>query len=178
VIVDEAYLEFTPDFEQRTVAGLVREGEQVIVFRTFSKMYGLAGLSIGYALVPRELATALRRTGIGAFFGLNRLGLVAATASLKDTEYVSVVRDKVAVEREAWHALFRERNVRFTNSVGNFVFFDAGRPHQAVAAALAEQGIEIGRGYSQLGNWVRISIGLPEENALARKTVANLLKPS
>lgn len=53
VIVDEAYLEFTEDFERRTVAGLVRDGAQVAVFRTFSKAYGLASLAIGYTLAPR-----------------------------------------------------------------------------------------------------------------------------
>jgi histidinol-phosphate aminotransferase len=176
VIVDEAYLEFTPDFEKRTVAGLVREGAQVAVFRTFSKIYGLAGMSIGYTLAPKHMATSLKRTGMGAFFGLNRLSLVAAAASLNDSDYVVSVRNKVAAEREAWHALFREHNLRYSNSVGNFVFFDAKKPQQTIAAALADQGIAIGRAQPPLDNWVRISIGLPEENAIARKAVAEILK--
>jgi histidinol-phosphate aminotransferase len=176
VIVDEAYLEFTPDFARRTVAGLVREGAQVAVFRTFSKIYGLASLSIGYTLAPKQLAASLKRTGMGAFFGLNRLSLLAATASLNDASYIAPIRDKVGAEREAWHALFREHNVRYANSVGNFVFFDAGRPQQTVAAALAHQGIAIGRAQPPLDTWVRISIGLPEENAIARKAVVEILK--
>jgi histidinol-phosphate aminotransferase len=178
VIVDEAYLEFTPDFEQRTVAGLVRDGANVAVFRTFSKIYGLASLTIGYTLVPRELAAAMKGMGIGAFFDLNRLSLVAANASLKDTGYIASVRAKVTAEREAWHELFRKKKVRFTESHGNFVFFDSGRPHQEVAAALAAKGIEIGRGYPPLESWVRISIGLPEENAIARQATAELLRSS
>jgi histidinol-phosphate aminotransferase len=148
------------------------------VFRTFSKIYGLAGLAIGYTLAPRQLAAALKRSGIGAFFGLNRLSLVAATASLSDTGYVASTRDKVAAEREAWHALFRDRKVRFANSVANFVFFDAGRPQQTIAAALAAQNIAIGRAQPPLDNWVRISIGLPDENAIAREAVAELLPPA
>jgi histidinol-phosphate aminotransferase len=175
VIVDEAYLEFTDEFAQRTVAGLVRDGADVAVFRTFSKIYGLAGLSIGYTLAPRPLAASLKQMGIGAFFGLNQLSLVAAIASLNDASYVAAVSAKVAAEREVWHQLFRERKVRFSQSVGNFVFFDAGRPQQTVAAALAAQGILIGRAQPPLDNWVRISIGLPEENAIARKAVAELL---
>lgn len=178
VIVDEAYLEFAPDFAQRTVAGLVRDGARVAVFRTFSKIYGLASLAIGYTLAPEQLAASLKRSGIGAFFGLNRLSLVAATASLKDADYVASVRDKVAAEREAWHALFRERKVRYANSVANFVFFDAGRPQQTIAAALATQNIAIGRAQPPLDKWVRIAIGLPEENAIARKAVAELLPPA
>jgi histidinol-phosphate aminotransferase len=175
VIVDEAYLEFTPDFERRTVAGLVRSGAQVAVFRTFSKIYGLAGLAIGYTLAPADLATSIKQLGIGAFHDLNRLSLVAASASLEDAGYVASVRAKVANEREAWHDLFRTRKVRYTESHGNFVFFDSGRPHQAVAAALAAQGIDIGRAYLPLDTWVRISIGLPEDNAIARQAVADLL---
>jgi len=177
VIVDEAYLEFAPDFAQRTVAGLVRADAQVVVFRTFSKIYGLAGMSIGYALAPKQLAASLKRSGIGAFFGLNRLSLVAAAASLNDADYVASVRTKVTAEREAWHTLFRERKVRFSDSVANFVFFDAGRPQQTIAAALAAQNIAIGRSQPPLDNWVRISIGLPAENALARQAVAELLPP-
>jgi histidinol-phosphate aminotransferase len=135
VIVDEAYLEFTPDFEKRTVAGLVRGGDQVAVFRTFAKIYGLASLAIGYTLASAELAKSVKQLGIGAFFGLNSLSLVAANASLKDEGYIPSVRAKVAAERDAWHELFRTRKVRFTESQGNFVFFDSGRPQQTVSAA-------------------------------------------
>jgi histidinol-phosphate aminotransferase len=107
VIVDEAYLEFMPDCETRTVAPLVRAGANVAVFRTFSKIYGLASLAIGYTLAPKPLAASLKQIGIGAFFGLSRLSLVAAAASLDDRDYVASVRAKVAAEREAWHALLR-----------------------------------------------------------------------
>src|ERR1700730_16630744 len=64
VIVDEAYLEFEPDCIERTVVGLTRAGENVVVFRTFGKIYGLAGLSMGYAVAPKEIATALKHAGI------------------------------------------------------------------------------------------------------------------
>lgn len=176
VIVDEAYLEFTPDFDARTVAGLVRQGANVAVFRTFSKIYGLASLAIGYVLAPQELATALKQIGIGAFFDLNHLSLVAARASLEDADYVATVRTKVKTERDAWHELFRERKLPYANSQGNFVFFDAGRPHRTVATILAAQGIEIGRSQSPLDTWIRISIGLPEDNRVARQAVENLLR--
>jgi histidinol-phosphate aminotransferase len=175
IIVDEAYLEFADDFETRTVAGLARDGAQVAVFRTFSKIYGLASLAIGYTLAPPTLATSLKQIGLGAFFDLNRLSLVAANASLKDTGYVASVRAKVKAERDAWYDLFRKRKVRFTDSYGNFVFFDSGRPHQAVATALAAKGIDIGRSYPPLDTWVRVSIGLPDENAIVRQAVADLL---
>ncbi|GLH76132.1 histidinol-phosphate aminotransferase [Bradyrhizobium sp. SSBR45G] len=175
VIVDEAYLEFLPDFAARTVAPPVRDGANVAVFRTFSKIHGLASLAIGYTLAPKPLAASLKQIGIGAFFGLSRLSLVAALASLHDPSHLDAVRAKVAAEREAWHALLRTRKRRFSASKANFVFFDCGRPHAEVAAALAARGILIGRAQPHFDTWLRISIGLPDDNAIARQAVAELL---
>ena len=177
VIVDEAYLEFMPDFETRTAAGLVRDGANVAVFRTFSKIHGLASLAIGYTLAHKGLAAGLKQMGIGAFFGLNRLSLVAAAASLGDRDYIGRVRTKVAAEREAWHALLRAQQRRFSTSQANFVFFDCGRPHAEAAAALAARGVIVGRAQPHFETWLRISIGLPEDNAIARQAVAELLAP-
>jgi histidinol-phosphate aminotransferase len=73
VIVDEAYLEYTPDFATRSAVSLVREGANVVVFRTFDKIHGLAGMPIGHALAPSTLADALRKQGAGEAEGLGRL---------------------------------------------------------------------------------------------------------
>jgi len=78
-------------------------------------------------------------------------------------------------QQAAAHELFQKKKVRFTQSHGNFVFFDSGRPHLGVASALAAKGIDIGRRYPPLGTWIRISIGLPEENTIACQAVAELL---
>jgi histidinol-phosphate aminotransferase len=176
VIVDEAYLEFDPDFEKRSMIGLARSGHRVVVFRTFSKIYGLASLAIGYAIAPADLARSLNRAGIGMFFTLNRLAIVAATASLEDLSYVASIREKVVSERQAWHELLQTLKRRYADSQGNFIFFDAGRPQQDIAAALAMKGIEIGRVFPPFENWVRISIGLPQDNAITRQAVAELLR--
>jgi histidinol-phosphate aminotransferase len=175
VVVDEAYLEFDPDFAQRTVVDLTRAGENVIVFRTFDKIYGLAGLSAGYAVSPKDLAISLKRAGIGLPETLNRLTLAAAAASLRDENYIATVRQQVITERDKWIQLFDARKFQYTQSSGNFVFFETGRPHQQFAAALRERGIDIGRAFPPFDHWARISIGLPEENTLARNAVADIL---
>lgn len=169
VLVDEAYLDFLPDYAERTAARLLRDGARVVVFRTFAKLHGLAGLAFGYALAPPDVAAAMTQMGVGAFFTTNRLSLVAAEASLRDPGFVATVRSSVAAEREAWHRLFRNHNVRFTEASANFVFFDAGRPHQQIAAAFAAAGLDIGRAHPPLNTWVRVSIGLQDDNALARQ---------
>jgi histidinol-phosphate aminotransferase len=175
VIVDEAYLEFDPDFAQRTVAGLTRAGENVIVFRTFGKLHGLAGLNVGYAIAPKPLAVSLKRAGIGTLETLTRPALAAAAASLRDDDYVAATRTKVKVERDKWHLLFDGLKLRHTDARGNFVFVETGRPHHEVAIALLAKGIDIGRAHAPLDHWARISIGLPQENAIARAAVAELL---
>ncbi len=168
VIVDEAYLEFSDDYARRTAVALTREGENVLVFRTFAKVWGLAALPLGYALAPKSVAEFLRASGLGAPRDLNRLAVTAASASLRDTGYVEGVRRAVAAERALWHAFLDERKWRRTDSQANFVYFDAGRPHAEVVQHLRAQGIAVGRAFPPYDRWVRITIGLPAENLRVR----------
>jgi histidinol-phosphate aminotransferase len=176
VVVDEAYLEYTSDFDTRSAASLVREGANVVVFRTFDKIHGLAGMPIGYVLAPRSLANALRQQGAGDAEGLGRLNLVAASAALADPAQVVSTREAVAKERSLWLSVLRELNLPHTDSRANFVFFDAGRPQPTVAAAMREQGVDIGRAHPPYTNWARITIGLPSENLRAQNALRTSLK--
>lgn len=175
VIVDEAYLEFADRFAQRTLADLVRGGENVIVFRTFAKVYGLAGLDIGYGLVPAPIAKALNDQGLSNPHLFNRLAVAAARASLQDQDYVARVTGEVGRERARWFLLLREIGVNFTPSSGNFVFFETHVPHAEFAAAMLQRGIVIGKACPPYDRWARISIGLPRENAIARNAVRQLI---
>jgi histidinol-phosphate aminotransferase len=178
VIIDEAYLEFADHFAERTLVDLPRAGANVIVFRTFAKVYGLAGLDIGYGLLPRPIATALSAQGLNNPHLFNRLAIVAAAASLRDSSYVAIVTRQVTQEREKWFRLFRDLKLNFTPSSGNFVFFKTGIPHAEFAAALLKDGIAIGHAFLPYDLWARISIGLPSENAVARAAVRKLLRKS
>jgi histidinol-phosphate aminotransferase len=148
----------------------------VAVFRTFSKCYGLAALPLGYAVVPCALAEMLRRRGVGIPRSLNRLSVVAAAASLRDGAYLAAVREQVTAERARWLSTLRELNLRTCEWHGNFVFFETGRPHREFAAAMLSAGVNIGRSFPPLDGWARISIGLPEENALAQEALRALLR--
>ncbi len=88
VIVDEAYLEYSPDFRMRFAALLVQDRANVLVFRTFDKIHGLAGLHIGYTIGPRALIAALRKQGLGDGEVLGRFNLVAASAALSDATHI------------------------------------------------------------------------------------------
>jgi len=164
VVVDEAYLDYQDDWRTRSLVELVRAGENVVVFRTFSKLHGLAALPLGYAVAPRKLADDLRRSGLGSPRSLNRLAVRAASVSLRDTAYLEQVRARVRLERERYQAVFAELKLRSSAAQASFVFFESKRPQPDLAAALAAEDIDIGRAFPPLLNWTRISIGLPAEN--------------
>jgi histidinol-phosphate aminotransferase len=178
VIVDEAYLEYTSDFATRSAVSLVREGANVVVFRTFDKIHGLAGMPIGYALAPRTLADQLHKQGVGEAEDLGRLNLVGASAALADTAQIESTRQAVAKERELWLSVLTELKLPHTDTRANFVFFDAGRPQPILAAAMREKGVDIGRAHPPYTNWARITIGLPGENRLTQNALRVALKQS
>lgn len=176
VIVDEAYLEFSDDYAKRTTMSLVRAGENVMVFRTFAKVHGLAALPFGYAVAPRPLAEYLRKQGLGFPRDQNRLALTAASASLRDTAHIVRVHDAVTAERVKWHAVLDALKLRHTDSQANFIYFDAGRPQTEVAKALLADGVMVARAFAPHATWVRITIGLPEENARAQAALRRIFR--
>jgi histidinol-phosphate aminotransferase len=176
VLVDEAYLDFLDDYAERTVARFTRQGANVVVFRTFGKMYGQAGLSMGYAIVPKALAASLAANGLGSPFEINRLAVAGAMACLGDTRYVATVRAITNRERAKWFQLFEKLKLNYARSRGAFVFFETGRPHADFAAAMLKQGIDVGRVFPPADLWTRLSFGTPAENALARAAVERVLR--
>ena len=175
VIVDEAYLEYATDFETRSAVSLTREGANVLVFRTFDKIHGLAALPMGYTLAPRPIAEALRKQGVGDAESLGRLNLVAASAALADTAYMRHTRSVIATERAKWNSVLDELNFPHTDSRANFIFFNAGRPQTQIAAAMRAANINIGRAFPPYTNWARITIGRPEENGIAQQRLREIL---
>jgi histidinol-phosphate aminotransferase len=175
-VVDEAYLEYTDDFNERSAVSLVREGANVAVFRTFDKIHGLAGLPIGYVLAPRALAATLRRQGAGDAEALGRLNIAAASAALGDTAQVARTRAVVARERAQWLSVLHELKLPHTHTHTNFIFFDAGQPQEKLASGLRAQGIDIGRPHPPYTDWARITIGLPEENLRAQAALRQVLR--
>jgi histidinol-phosphate aminotransferase len=175
VIVDEAYLDYREDAATLSAVRLLRQGQNVVVFRTLGKIHALAGLQIGYALVPLALAGALRQRGVGGAHAQNQLSLAAASAALADTAHVAHVRRSVAAERQRWQQVLGDLRLRSTEAAGNFVFVDSGRPHATVAAGLLQQGVRIARVFAPYDTWVRITIGTPAENRRAQQALRTVL---
>ncbi|MHC9015802.1 histidinol-phosphate transaminase [Stenotrophomonas sp. Ste96] len=175
VIVDEAYLDYREDAAALSAVRLLRQGQNVVVFRTLGKIHALAGLQVGYALAQTGLAGALRQRGVGGAHAQNQLSLAAAAAALADTAHVAQVRRSVALERQRWQQVLTGLGLRSTEAAGNFVFVDTGRPHAAVAAGLLQQGVRIARVFAPYDTWVRITIGTPAENRRAQQALRHVL---
>ncbi len=162
VLVDEAYLDLNEDLAAHTAVPRVAAGDQVIVTRTFSKLHGMAGLRIGYALARPDLIRRLERLRVSI---LNLPGLEAAVASYADEEFQAFSRTRLREGVELTQQLLAELGRPFVPSYGNFVFFDTGAPVGAFAAAMRAQGFLVGRAFEPYANWCRVSMGTVEQMA-------------
>ncbi|HVI43959.1 MAG TPA: aminotransferase class I/II-fold pyridoxal phosphate-dependent enzyme [Chitinophaga sp.] len=174
VIIDEAYLEYAGNFTQRTAVNDLKRGDNILVFRTLAKAYGLAGLSIGYAVMQAPLAAWLKSKGLGSPLSLNRLSVAAATAALKDTTAITSLQQTIAAERNKWHHLLDSLHLEHTASNANYIFFNTKKDYTQVEAAFRSSKILIGRMFAPYNTWIRITIGTPQENEKAQAVVKRL----
>ena len=158
-VVDEAYLEFVRMDDAVDGLATYRAHPNVVLFRTFSKAYGLAGFRVGYAVAQGPLAGALRAVSLP--FGVSSIAQAAAIASL-DAEAELLERvDALAVERARVHAALRDMGWVVPEPQGNFVWFALGERTADFAAAADEAGITV-RPFA--GEGARVSIGETEGN--------------
>lgn len=165
VLVDEVYLEMTDEFSAETQVPLVREGLPVIVTRSFSKLHGMAGHRIGYAVTTPQLAEALGRWQMT---GMNFIGVAAARVSLGEPAFLAHSKRKIAEGRARLCTLLDELGFAYTPSHGNFVFHRIGRPVVEHQAAMKERGILVGWPHAAPAaypDWCRTSIGREAEMA-------------
>ena len=174
LVLDEAYLEFLDD--PVDFVPLIRLGvrKNLLLMRTFSKIYGLAGLRIGYGIAAPELATALEK--IRQPFNVNLLSQAAALAALDDHEHVRKTRDNNFHGLEFFTEAFREMKLECVPSSANFILVRVGAG-QKIFEAMQKQGV-ITRpmgGYA-LPEWIRISVGTPQENQRCLEALNGALK--
>jgi len=174
VVLDEAYFEYidAPDYPDGL--GLLAQYPNLVVTRTFSKAYGLAGLRVGYGVSSPAIADLLNR--VRQPFNVNTPALAAATAALSDQDHVA--RSQVLNQQGLlqWQQGLEALGLRWIPSVANFITLDLQQPAQPIYQALLQQGV-ITRplaGYG-LPEHLRISIGLASENTLALAGLAKVL---
>ena len=165
VFLDEVYLELGDDFAAQTQVPLVRAGLPVIIGRSFSKMHGLAGHRIGYAVTTPKLATALGRMQMSS---VNYIGVAAARAALLDREFPAWSRKKITAGRVRFAGLLDELGLAQTPSHGNFIFHRTGLPMAKYQAEMKARGLLVGWPHAPVkgfDDWCRTSIGTDAEMA-------------
>jgi len=163
LVLDEAYIEFVSDRDSRDGLDYIKKGHNVISLRTFSKICGIAGLRIGYALACREFIAALNR--VREPFPVSRVAQAAARAALEDDEY----RAKVLKNNEEGKAYlydeFKNMGLPSAPSQTNFIFVDLRRDSQEIFQALLKKGIIIRPGRQwNCPTHARVTIGTMEQN--------------
>ncbi|MBT6393201.1 MAG: histidinol-phosphate transaminase [Nitrospinaceae bacterium] len=161
VLLDEAYGDFVDDPEWPDSLALI-EQYPLIVLRSFSKIYGLAGLRVGYGIGNKELIGFMHR--VREPFNVNQLAQVAAVAALGDEGFRESSIRMNREERQKYYLVFRELGIAFIESQANFIFINV-RNGDAVTEALLKLGLIVRPG-SAFGcpEWIRVTIGTPEEN--------------
>jgi histidinol-phosphate aminotransferase len=167
VVLDEAYNEYLAPEHQFESAAWVRKYPNLVVSRTFSKAYGLAGLRVGFAIAQPAVTDLMNR--IRQPFNVNTLAQAAAIAALNDKEFLEQGARNNAAGYRQLTAAFDELGLEYVPSHGNFVLVKVGQDDGAgarVNLALLKQGVIVRPvGAYGLPQWLRISIGLPHENA-------------
>jgi histidinol-phosphate aminotransferase len=163
VVLDEAYYEYAdaPDYPRSLE--YVREGRPVIVLRTFSKIYALAGLRVGYGFMPPPLAEGLKRAC--APFNVSTLALVAAQASLEDDEQVRRSQRMVWEGKAYLYREFQRLGLEHIPTQANFIFVNVGIHSRECFDGLIRRGVTVRTGdIFGLPNWIRVTLGTKEQN--------------
>lgn len=161
VLFDEAYAEFVSDPGYESAVKYVKEGRNVIVAKTFSKIHGMAGMRIGYAIAKPELIARIAPFTVD--YAVTGLAANAALASVKDVAYTREVARKNAIERTRFVAEMKKLGLSCAEPHGNFVMVDLGRPVSPVIGALAAKRILVGREFGAMPNFLRVTLGTAAE---------------
>jgi len=158
VLIDEAYLHFS---EAPSTLDLVKAGKDVIVLRTFSKVYGMAGIRCGFVVARPDLADKVLERGGWNFMPVT--ALVAATASLKDPQLVAERRRINATVRQQTFQWLDRNGYSYIPSESNCFMLDVKRPGKEVREAMAKENVLVGRVWPVMPNCVRITVGTQDE---------------
>jgi len=171
VVFDEAYFEF-PDSPPDALK-YVREGRNVCVLRTFSKIHGLAALRVGYGLASKNIAMLLQKARQP--FNVNAIAQAGALAALADNHHIAATRATNSQGMAFFESAFKERGLEYVPSYANFLLVKVGEGDR-VFSEMLKQGVIIRAMSSyKLSDWVRISIGTAAENQRCMEVLDSVL---
>ena len=168
VFCDEAYYDYINEPGYPSMDYLVRQEKDIIISRTFSKVYGMAGLRIGYLVLKPELADKLY--GEYSPYGRNKimaqtnvLAVAAAIEALKDEDFYAFSLKKANEEKDKIYKLLDYLDLKYVESSTNFVFFESKKHIDILSKEMLDKGVRVGRPFPPFYDWCRISTGTSQE---------------
>ncbi|GMQ29893.1 histidinol-phosphate transaminase [Algoriphagus confluentis] len=172
VFSDEAYYDYITEPNYPSMVELVKKGHDVVVSRTLSKVYGLAGIRLGYLIARPELAAKLKDRVVA---NTNIMAIEAGKAALLDSEFYQFSLQKNKEAKSLITQTLDDLKLPYLESHANFVFFQSGRDIAELNKTMAQKGFVIGRPFPPLNDWCRISTGTIEEVTLYNQAIREVL---
>ncbi|MEM9884437.1 MAG: histidinol-phosphate transaminase [Bacteroidota bacterium] len=172
VFSDEAYYDYVTDKNYPSMTSLVKEGWNVIVSKTFSKVYGFAGVRVGYLIARPDIIQRLRPKVMSY---VNTMGIYGAAAALDDQDFYNYSLNMNDQARKHIYAVCEDLDLEYVPSHANFVFFKTGRDIRTFAAQMKEQNVLVGRPFSPLDDWCRVSTSTMEDMVEWEKAMRKVL---
>lgn len=158
IVIDEAYIEFVSDSTYKNSLYLLDRFENLMVIRTFSKLYGLAGVRVGYGMASEKIISTI--TKLHQMYAVNAVALKGAEAAIDDVEFVDFVKKNNTAGREYLSNSIKEMGYYVAASETNFIFVDMKMDTAPINEALLKRGCIL----RPFGNFLRITVGTPSEN--------------
>ncbi|KLI76494.1 MULTISPECIES: histidinol-phosphate transaminase [Lacticaseibacillus] len=171
VVVDEAYIDFVDQVPNPTVLSLITKFANLLVMRTFSKLYGLANFRVGFSIVPKALIPKMQNVRLP--YNISGLSQTAALAAWKDVALTQKVKRQLFAARQQWTAFFDHHHIRHYATQTNFMLYQVAQP-QALGAFLKQHGYLVRD--SMVPGWIRQSFGTPEQDAEVQGLLLDFLK--
>ncbi len=176
ILIDEAYHEYVTDPSYESAIPLALETPNVFVVRTFSKAYGMAGMRVGWAIGRADTIKRIARFKMP--YNVSVYGVAAALAALNDPAHIEAERKRNTEVRSFTVKVFEDLGCKCTDSQGNFLFVNVGRPAKTFRDACAKEGVMVGRDFPPFeGTHARVSIGTMAEMKRAADVFRTALKP-
>jgi len=160
VLIDEAYIEFT---KQQSLSNIINDHKNIVIVKTFSKIYGLAGARIGFAIANKTIIDNLSNSQSNTNNSVSVLSKLAAIASLKDEKFVSNCYLKNENVRQYTINELKKLNCECISSNTNFIYFSLAKYNKDYFKQLENNNIEGGRIYEEQGRWTRVTVGKMDE---------------
>ncbi|MGF7185460.1 histidinol-phosphate aminotransferase [Desulfitispora alkaliphila] len=174
-VIDEAYAQYADDPQFVSGIDYVRQGKQVIVLRTFSKIYGLAGIRVGYGIASPEIIAMIER--VREPFNTNLVAQAGAIAALRDAAHLSFCRKENIIQKKVLEDQFKKLGLSWIDTQANFIMLDTGIDATELHQEMLKQGVIIRPGHVfGMPTYIRVTIGTPEENKKFIEALKNSMK--